>query len=195
MRHNVSEIQNKVQNNTDDIARLRTAIDRIDKKGAQGPHAIDRQPAGEPHRTIANGPRLEMGRPAPTFLTGASCEAQDLIRRDKYEEALRSIRIWPIQGDTQEQMRSGFEDFLTNCLLLTPTEVGNLGIERITRQRNQPGQRIHDEIRVVMARQSSREHVGSKGRMLAEYVDAENRPTAGIRISWQQTLKHWTNMA
>ena len=183
VRHNVTEIQDKVRNNTEDIARLQTAVEKISRTPAviDLPQEDRLAHRGRPS-TSPLTPRLGMGRPIPTFITGASCEAQDLARRTKYDESLRTIRIWPILGESQERIRQNLEDFLKNCLLQTSSEVELLGIERVTRVRNQPSQRIHNEVRVTMNRQWAREHIASKGRMLADYVDSENRPTAGIRM-------------
>ena len=64
----------------------------------------------------------------------------------------------------------------------TETEIDLLGVEKITRIRNQPGKRVHNEIRVQMSRPWARDHVASKGKLLSEYVDQDNRPMAGIRM-------------
>ena len=177
VRHNVTEIQHRVSANTNDIARLKSAVDQMSKGDSH------RQPsAATSVDSPRAGTRLGMGRQVSGFLAGSSCEAQEAIRRAKYEEALRTIRIWPILGDTPERMRSNLEDFLKNALLQTDAEVELLGIERVARIRNQPGQRVHNEIRVQMSRPWARDHIASKGRLLSEYVDQENRPTAGIRM-------------
>ena len=195
-RHNVTKIQTRVHTNTENIALLQTAIKRHDKREpVTQPAILDRSQRSIPS---SGGHRLGMGLITPTLATGATCEAQDAVRRSKYEESLRSIRIWPIQGDSQSEMREVLEDFLLHCLLLTQTEVGILGIERVSRLRNQPGQRVHDELWVVFSKRSSREHIASKGRMLASYVDDENHTTAGIRMdvpdflaSDYKTLDHY----
>ena len=76
-------------------------------------------------------------------------------------------------------MSDALNNFLQNCILFPDIEVESLGIEKI---RNQPGQRVHDEVKVIMSRHTAREHIASKGRMLSNYVDCENKPTTGIRM-------------
>ena len=111
VRHNVTEIQNRVAANTDDIARLKSAVDQISKGDIQR-HSPTLPVSGDtPHA----GTRLGMGRQTPNFLAGASCEAQEIARRAKYEEALRSIRIWPIMGESRLEAISRISSETRSC--------------------------------------------------------------------------------
>ena len=127
IRHDVSDIQERVSTNAEDIQKLKTVVDRISRGDVEESSSPD-SGCSNMTRQARVGSRLGMGRPI-TYRLGASCAEQEAARSRKYEESLRSIRIWPIAGDDQKTMRDSLEDFLKNCLLHSEVEIGFLGIE------------------------------------------------------------------
>ena len=197
----VAHIKEQVESNTENIAHLKSAVSRLQQRGSDGsatPVTVDLISPSK--RT----PRLGMGRPGlnhpsiaqlstphrPPFLTGASCYDQDQVRRSRFDEARRSIRIWPIIGVDEAEMMKSLCSFLSGALLHSEQEIGFLAIEKVRRVRTQPGGLVHHEVRVTFAHLTATDHIATKGTMLAKYTDPEGKPTAGIRIDVPDYLAH-----
>ena len=96
---------------------------------------------------------------------------------------LRSLRIWPINGDTQQQMSSELDIFLKNGLLIKQEDLDTIIIiESIERMRSSPRSKHHHEILVVFREEETRELILSYSRSIAKYVNESGQPTAGLRM-------------
>ena len=117
------------------------------------------------------------------FLTGASCLAQDTTRSSKYELSRRTIRIWPIAGESPEQMKENFEDFLRSALLYTDREIAAVGLQTIKRMKLPSSSPIYDKIKVlVLTDADARDNIASMGRLLSSYLDSTGKPQAGFKM-------------
>ena len=99
-----------------------------------------------------------------------------------YLRARRSIRLWPVCGDSDNDLWGGVGEFLHDTLAISDSDVGQEDIERIDRageSRKQPGR---NEVIVTFFDKFKRDLVVSSSPALASKVDGEGRPTAGIRI-------------
>ena len=105
----------------------------------------------------------------------------------EYDRARSSLKIFPIAGNTEEEMASNLFEFMSSILGLPSMNRDSIiSIRRLGQTKYAP-----DEILVVYKECSTRDSViGSSGR-LAELVDKENNntPKAGIRIVVPNHLK------
>ena len=116
----------------------------------------------------------DVGRPA-----AASSTAQDSgptsLRSDRertlYEAARRSLRIWPIPGETQDELVSGVTDFCHGALLLD--KALSLGIEKVERVRSSPRGRPYLEVVVQFEDNFARDRILSSGPQLSGYRDPD----------------------
>ena len=103
-------------------------------------------------------------------------------RRAAFDKARRSMRVWPIKGDDQDEINAEFRDFAIEALLVPDTVVRNAGIVEVIRVRSSPHASIYLEVLVTF--QDSQEHdfYFSKAKNLASFRDDEGNPTAGVRL-------------
>ena len=154
----------KLRDDLEDEERIRNVVAKFwDERGATSP--------------VAN-----------IYPTGASGLAQDQARRAKYDISRRALRIWPIAGSTDQEIQTNLEDFLQNGLLFTTHEVRNAGIEKILRIKLPSSSNIHDEVKVIFVDPHARDNVSSKGKLLATYMDSDNKPQAGFRMDIPEYL-------
>ena len=122
------------------------------------------------------------------FATGASCLAQHEARRRKYELSRRSLRVWPIAGDSPEAIRTNLTDFMKNALLYLDEDIEAAGIDNIERTKLPKSSNLHEEIKVTLIDADARDALAAKGRLLASYQDTEGRPLAGFRMDIPEYL-------
>ena len=92
------------------------------------------------------------------------------------------MRIWPIEGETQDEMLNGIREFLTGALLLSASEIENMVIEQISKCRPQANSPIYNEVCATFGDTMMRDKIASRGPYLSSYVDSMKRPTAGMRM-------------
>ena len=105
-----------------------------------------------------------------------------------YQAARRSLRLWPIQGDTEDAIWQGVGDFLHETLAMGEDDIGQEDIESIVRPVG--GRNLVDrrEVIVKFYDKQKRDKVVLSSPSLANKIDKEGRPTAGIRLEVPQEL-------
>ena len=106
------------------------------------------------------------------------------MERRFYDDARRSLRIWPIKGKENSEIRENVEVFCSEALLLS----GNLGIVKVERARSSPRGRAFLEVIVEFEDPFARDRVFACGPQLAGFRDDEGRPTCGLRLQIPQHL-------
>ena len=99
-----------------------------------------------------------------------------------YLLARKSIRLWPICGALDDNLGGGVGEFLHDTLAINGSDIGQEDIERIDRaseSRKKPGR---NEVIVTFFDKQKRDLVVSSSPALASRIEAEGRPTAGIRL-------------
>ena len=130
-------------------------------------------------RTICQNPRMA----ASTTETTSRLSEQ---KETAFLKAIRSIRVWPIEGNTS--LESKVDDFFKNALCISERDQEQIIIEDIYPVRSSPRSRQHNEVCVVFRDAETRELILSYARNLSTYVDKEGNPTAGIRMEIPQHL-------
>ena len=105
----------------------------------------------------------------------------------EYLKARRSLRMWPIQGATPEQVWKATGDFLHVTLGLPG--IGEDRIETISRPEIPSGFGVKEEAIVIFKQVEVRDSVIGASAKLGDKVDKDGRPTAGIRIEIPQGLR------
>ena len=129
-----------------------------------------------------------IGRPNSQARTTAMAARNDTrapnaineAREEAFLKAIRSIRIWPIEGT--DGLETKVDAFLKSALCMRTKELESVIIEDIYTVRSSPRSRQHNEVCVLLRDSDTRELFLSYARNLATYVDAEGNPTAGIRM-------------
>ena len=103
-------------------------------------------------------------------------------REAAYDKARRSLRVWPIKGEDEKEMRGNLTEFAINALLIDEDTMDSIAIKEIIRVRSSPNGNVHQEVRVTFASVSDRDFVNSRATNLEEYRDGSGRPEAGVRM-------------
>ena len=99
-----------------------------------------------------------------------------------YLLARRSLRLWPIQGDSENALWEAVGEFLHEVLGMSREDIGQEDIDSIIRPMGGRDQAERREVIVRFVDKQKRDSVVSSSPNLAGRVDREGRPTAGIRL-------------
>ena len=130
----------------------------------------------------------EIPRSPSIYLAGARSLAQEDARVNEFELARRSMRIWPIAGETEEDIRKNLEDFFRGALMMARHEVDFLSIRESRRAKATDSAHVYDEVVVEFDCPADRDEIYRKAGKLAPYRDDNNKPTAGFRQQIPQFL-------
>ena len=101
--------------------------------------------------------------------------------RKAYWWSRKCLKLWPIPGEGKEEMGKFLELFVRTKLKIPTGVLVDEDVKDIRRCRLTRGQQAKSEALVVFADVESRDLVASYARNLAPFVDAQNKPTAGLR--------------
>ena len=124
--------------------------------------------------------RLETGgvRPGRTDVDSSHARSKEFLK------ARRSIRIWPIVNHSEESLWKGTGDFIHSALGIPDEDISPEDIESVTPVRNgRAGMgHVRDEAIVTFYCPRKRDLLLASAPNLASFVDAQRKPTAGIRL-------------
>ena len=105
----------------------------------------------------------------------------------EYWIARRSLRIWPIPGNTREEMWTATENFMKHFLGLSASTISCIDI--ISRPVTKSCPSAIDEVLVRFTDNETRDSVMGASGKLSGRIDANGKPTAGIRIEITPKLR------
>ena len=120
--------------------------------------------------------------------TGDIRKEPDTAYQRNYAISRRSMRIWPVKGDTDEQIMDAGYDFMITKLRVDPEDCPRGSIERIRRSKPPRRSNITWEVIVVFKEKETRDTIMTHGKNLAPYKNAQGMPTAGIRFDYPSHL-------
>ena len=95
--------------------------------------------------------------------------------------------MWPIEGETDEEMTAALKKFLEDSLEIEDTQA--LRIEWISRARNPDGGIVYNELIIRFSSPEDRDYVASRGPQLSGMIDDNGDPMAGVRTHVPEHLK------
>ena len=155
------KVNTKVEKNSSEIELIKKSIERIEAK----------QNENETRVTHRSGP------PSPRS-----------HQAEKYSFARRSLRLWPIPGSSDEEVRYGTIRFLCLKLLACENECPDSSIQRTRRTRQPRKTSVNNEVLVTFTDRFVRDYVASNGRNLGEYRNQDGVATAGMRMNYPDHL-------
>ena len=102
--------------------------------------------------------------------------------RPDYLLAWRSIRLWPVEGDGDKEMWEAVRNFIHDTLRVKDSEVSQDDIASVKRTPDRSSTGVNREVLVTFCDSRKRDLVISHSVNLADMVDTEARPTAGVRL-------------
>ena len=152
------------------IARLTASVEKIERDQVDARRGLD-------------------GR-VKAMMGAAGCGVNGLGGDERsFEIARRMLCIWPIDGSNEEEMKHGVAEFIKNALDVRDFEkqVGALG--NVRRIQDKERSVIFKEVTVEFADKKTRDFIASRGSKLAPFMDGNNRPTCGMRMSVPEHLE------
>ena len=175
-REDVDSIGERITANAEEITKLRGEMQRIKRDSERNRISNNTQILKEVTKIVEE--TLE----SRETIIPRGANGRQSNREEIFLTSRRSVRIWPIEGDTSQAMRSNLDTFLLEALQLTREEIDDLDIESVTRTRLRHNARIHLEVLVKFSSVEARDQVAMRGGYLAEFVDSCKKPLAGIRM-------------
>ena len=173
-------VVNQVQANADQIASLRSTVSMLQNARTADKPVPERAIRDTPITQDLSFPPRRRRRSA--FLAGAITKEQEAARLRKYERSRRSLRIWPIAGDTDKEVTEKLGAFFEGALQIPSERVKDMEIESVERIKQPQKMEVYNEIKVVFGNSKTRDWIASKGKCLAKYIDQAGKPTAGFRL-------------
>ena len=159
----------------DKLSLIHTRTDEVIKKTEDNSKAI--QALDDRLRKVEKAPQR-----APAGLATINNGVWSVNQNEEFERAARSVRFWPIDGETTEQMSRNLDEFLKGGLLMEEHDLARVIVDDIQRVRPTYRAKQHDEILVTFRDREIRLLVLSYARNLAKYTDTNKKPTAGMRM-------------
>ena len=94
----------------------------------------------------------------------------------------RSSRIFPIQGETEQEMRTSLREFFITKMKIPARDIQEEDIEQVRRVRLRRDKEGLGEVTVLFCDLETRDRMVSYARNLGPFVDSAGKPTAGIRF-------------
>ena len=173
IRSSVAANADGVKRNKEDIADIKSAINRIEDR-IRGPVPTNSRSdpsTGQGVQPVAGTYAAAAGRP----------KRPNEREENAFDVARRSIRIWPIDGKNKEEMMRNVDAFFREALGANPGS-DTYGVESIERARSAPRGRAYLETIVTFVDKHARDDIFARGPMLADYRDNEGKPTCGLRL-------------
>ena len=106
-----------------------------------------------------------------------------------YLLARRSVRVWPVPGETIEELWEGAGEFIQVNMAIPESDMNQEDIEEVRRAgtSGRPGI-IKDEIIIVFKNKEKRDLLLVNSVNLSEMVGSDGRPTAGTRLEIPEEL-------
>ena len=101
---------------------------------------------------------------------------------EAYWVARKSFRLWPVPGNTDEDIWRECESFMSEKLQFPVQRLSGNDFESMSRvMPSARNTKIRDEILVVFKSTKTRDSVASYAKNLAKYIGPDGLPTAGLR--------------
>ena len=190
MDKNVTKKLDKLENLEEGVSELKNSVGKLGKAVKNNATKIDKHAAlikanAEAILELKDGikrPESPQNNGGRTYARVVENGQDDL----EYAKARRSLRIWPITGNTQQEIWRCTGIFLRETLALEALTENK--IEEISRPRFPSGFGVQDEVLIRFADNEIRDSVLGQSGKLADKFNAEGKPTAGIRLEITKNL-------
>ena len=161
-------VDSRVTKNAAAIDELRDAVKRI-----------------ESNQTTP--PTLATMRALPA-VSSESAKDSSTFKRERYEAARKMVRLWPVNGKSDEELRREALRFIRQKLRVCTISCNDEQVLRVRRTKQAKKSIINNEVLVFFADKYARDQVVGNAKNLAEYRLPDGRPSAGMRMNYPDHL-------
>ena len=192
----VSVVANSVADNTANIRAVSKTIKQIEKESKSRSEALDKKVDRLESVLLASKKTSEnenekINGNNQTFdilQVDMNARERNFERSERYSRSRRSLRMWPVPGSSDEEVHRSAIKFIRNKLLVGTSDLDDKQIVCVRRTRTPHRSKIAWEVLVTFEDKYARDLVSSCGRNLAEYVNDDGLPTAGLRLDYPAHL-------
>ena len=177
LQADVRRVESKVQANADKIDQHEKLIRENQAGLSEMKREIGQLRISAPGRPSTDSSSPSWRHPRPTAP----------VPMEEYARARRSLRFWPVEGNSAEQVWRSTGEFLHNLLGLV--DVGEDKIETTSRPNKQSGTNVEKEAIVVFKEVETRDSVIGASSKLGNCINDNGQPKAGIRLEIPPSLK------
>lgn len=164
----IKGIESRMETQSTEVASVRNSVQRLEIQATEDRRGLDRKIRAVVNEAMEGA----SGRPTTTSL--------DDRKFQEYDRARRALRIWPIHGNSDLELRSGVEDFVMNALLVE--SFCQEWVESIEKVHSHARGAAHDEVVVYFVDKSKRDEIFSARPKLSAYIAPDGKPTSGMRL-------------
>ena len=137
--------------------------------------------------------RIENGmsthnRDVDVRLTRTITKGSPEYRRDRYEAARKMLRLWPVRGREEEELKVEALRFIRQKLQVCQTAVNDDQILKVRRTRQAKKSNVNNEVLVFFADKYARDQVVANAKFLSQYRLQCGKPSAGLRMNYPDHL-------
>ena len=192
----VSVVANSVAKNSKQIDELTLSIKRIENDAA-GSNSKLEQKIDRLESVFLASKRASCGENSPSanappvldlMQVDLKVRERNMNESEKYSTSRKSIRLWPVRGVSDDDIRVSTLNFIRQKLEITPELMEDSRIVRVRRSRPPRQSRVKFEVLVTFDDKFTRDMISAHGKNLADFIDASGYPTAGIRLDYPAHL-------
>ena len=188
----VSVVANSVANNTNNIEMINGTIRRLEEEATASASKLEQKIERLESVVLASRSSSQnRNKNAPVMdilQVDMKVREENIAKSESYSISRRSLRIWPVKGSTDEEVREAAIAFIRNKLGVDQNDLQASQVSRVRRSKPPRKSRIKFEALVTFDDKYTRDTVSSHGRNLSDYVDSAGLPTAGIRLDYPAYL-------
>ena len=109
-------------------------------------------------------------------------------RKEKYEAARKMLRLWPIRGTEEEELRKEVIRFLREKLQVCNISCTDEQVQRVRRVKQTRKSAVNNEVIVIFQDKYCRDQVVANAKHLAQYRLSSGQPSAGLRMNYPDHL-------
>ena len=191
----VSVVAESVAKNTKNIDELQGAVKRIERDATNSNSKLEKKIDRLESVFLAS---RRSGECSPTPSDVPPCldimqvdlkvREQNIDKSEKYATSRRSIRLWPVRGNSEAEIRSETIRFIRGKLKIDEEILDDELVVRVRRSRPPRQSRVKFEVLVTLEDKFARDIISAGGKNLADYIDTEGFPTAGVRLDYPAHL-------
>ena len=111
-----------------------------------------------------------------------------LYQRERYEAARKMLRMWPVNGKTEDELRNEALRFISDKLRVPRDVCTDQQIVKVRRTKQPRVSTVNHEALVIFTDKFTRDAVVSHAKNLSQYRHPDGKPSAGLRMNYPDHL-------
>ena len=191
-RETLRGVNKRVDKNSASISEIRGTIERMERRGRDAEKRADER-MNEIVGAVKSGSQTSNNEGTAQdddgkWTVDKRVRAENLVKSEKYEEARRSLRLWPVAGEDQATIWKEALRFIHQKMCVRVEDCPKEKIRIIRRARPARRSIVGHEVIVSFWDRTTRDIVATHSKNLYDFKDDSGMPTAGTRLEYPSHL-------